>query len=136
VRPTFHIRSFPVLWIRLEVTDYISTGIGSDVRGVDCQISCVVGEDAHSVRTHTPGNVKLLGAQIDLVAWTAYLGVQQGNGFGSFGDDVLVIAIDERNERAIRVHTNGAKLGEGGQYAVWRDLGLNASSSCLWNQAD
>lgn len=72
----------------------------------------------HCIGANAPVEIKLQSAQIDIVVGITKCGILQRHTLGRLGDDVLVLSIDQRDERAVGIEANGAKLGQSGQYVV------------------
>lgn len=95
-----------------KVSDDVTGGIGGHVDGVDDLGGILAGEQGNGMRTDPPDQVEGADPQVDAIIGVMLILIAQGDGFGGFGDQILIGAIDDGDEGAVAGKAKDSQLSQ------------------------
>lgn len=99
-----------------QVANNVASGIGDNAMGVYSSAAGTIGENGDGLWTDAILFVQTLHTKKEGILRVGETGrVADGDGPCSFGEDILRRRIDERDEGAVAVHSQGAVLRDGRQ---------------------
>lgn len=95
-----------------KVSDNVTGGIGGHVDGVDDFGGILPGEEGNGMGANPPDQVEGADAQVDAIIGVMLILIAQGDGFGGFGDQILIGAVDDGDKGAVAGKAKDSELSQ------------------------